>query len=543
MRAIPKSHYGFDPTLNTSSPNFTWANPIKSAPQTFIQAALQSSRYSNFPDDSNQDDEPDPEAAVDREPTHPPQYRKGHQAPQARVTTAMNVGTPTLPTPSPPRTTSKDANTSHVQSTTPSPSFKSNLSANGTFLASTCDAIPVKQASTEGQISSHRTNVSEFQGRISSHNASRRWGKKATECDEKGVARHLKNDGGRTGQEQPQHHKLSQLCSCQWDWHTRQDRTDRLNQQFLSQMLEMLKIRVIGLTHLLGTNKRDVSLDPQGGGIVLALIMEGLIPCAPLKPSVAITVKVLEVHRVAHARCPQLAMQSFVKTLCGGEDKLIFDILVTMDNNNSLKRVLCCEKVHSDGDTGTGQEFVLGKSKEYVDNRDTGENYYLDQEKVNKWSKQCIAQMLPMEADESDEPNLCADRWKNMIEDVTAKMWGVFDKTGIFLCLYQHGFVLIIMDMIKSGELYIGPPYLLRSGEEKTSEEAEGDLLLTVQMKLYRQQKERFNDSHMDKFRSLAKMKGFTGSISPGRTVEIMGYVEDVDDMEVGDTEESEDVM
>jgi hypothetical protein len=191
-----------------------------------------------------------------------------------------------------------------------------------------------------------------------------------------------------------------------------------------------------------------MSLDPQGGGIAPALIMEGLIPCAPFKPSVAITVKVLEVSRVAHARCPQLAIQSFVKTLCDlhgvcgiphtfslsyvfqtpylpylrkqfsifydlyldlhrnsektilkslgsnsfswrlkhacpacmykpqGEAKLIYEILVTMDGNKSLKRVLCHCKVHSDGDTGTDTEFVMGKSKEYTDTHDAGDNYY-----------------------------------------------------------------------------------------------------------------------------------------------------------------------
>ncbi|KAJ7692509.1 hypothetical protein B0H14DRAFT_3100781 [Mycena olivaceomarginata] len=249
--------------------------------------------------------------------------------------------------------------------------------------------------------------------------------------------------------------------------------------------------------------------------------MEGLIPCAPFRPSVAITVKVLEVYRVAHARCPQLAIQSFVKTLCDlhgtpylpylrkqfaicydlyldlcrnsektvlkslgrdsflwrlkhacpacmyklkGEAKLIYDILVAMDGNNSLKCVLRHCKVHSDGDTGTGAEFVLGKSKEYTDTRDAGENYYRDREKVNEWSKQRIAEMMPKEAIEvpvcpellteiSDEPNPCADQWKNMVEDITAKMWGIFDETGIFLCLCRHGFVLMIVDMIKSREL------------------------------------------------------------------------------------------
>jgi hypothetical protein len=51
------------------------------------------------------------------------------------------------------------------------------------------------------------------------------------------------------------------------------------------------------------------------------------------------------------------------------------------------------------------------------------------------------------------EDNPCADRGKNMVNDVTSKMWGIFDETGVFLALCRHGFVLVIADMIRSGEL------------------------------------------------------------------------------------------
>ena len=40
-----------------------------------------------------------------------------------------------------------------------------------------------------------------------------------------------------------------------------------------------------------------------------------------------------------------------------------------------------------------------------------------------------------------------------MKEDVTSRMWGVFDETGIFLSLCRHGFVLLATDMVQSGEL------------------------------------------------------------------------------------------
>jgi hypothetical protein len=40
-----------------------------------------------------------------------------------------------------------------------------------------------------------------------------------------------------------------------------------------------------------------------------------------------------------------------------------------------------------------------------------------------------------------------------MAEELTARMWGIFDETGIFLALCRHGFVLVILDMVQSGEL------------------------------------------------------------------------------------------
>ncbi|KAJ7803507.1 hypothetical protein B0H14DRAFT_3091958 [Mycena olivaceomarginata] len=230
--------------------------------------------------------------------------------------------------------------------------------------------------------------------------------------------------------------------------------------------------------------------------------MEGLIPSAPTAPTVAINIRVVEAYRVIHVRCPHLAVQAFVKSLCDihgvpyrpylcqqfsiaydlyldlrrrteermmkalgrdsswrlkhacpactykleGEDAMIFEMLVTMDGNDSLKRVLRREKVASEMG-----EPVLGRSRERVDNRDAGDGYYLQRERVERWVRDRVADRLPMEPTGEDNP--CADRWKNMINDVTSKMWGIFDETGIFLALCRHGFVLVLADMIKSGEL------------------------------------------------------------------------------------------
>ncbi|KAJ7814400.1 hypothetical protein B0H14DRAFT_3090110 [Mycena olivaceomarginata] len=221
--------------------------------------------------------------------------------------------------------------------------------------------------------------------------------------------------------------------------------------------------------------------------------MEGLIPSAPTSLTVAINIRVVEAYCVIHVRCPHLAVQAFVKSLCDihgvpyrpylcqqfsiaydlylnlrrrteermmkvlGRDSswrlkhawggaMIFEMLVTMDGNNSLKRMLRCEKV-----TSEMGEPVLGKSREHVDNKDAGDGYYLQRERVERWVRDRVADRLPMEPTGKDNPR--ADRWKNMINDVTSKMWGIFGETGIFLALCCHGFVLVLADMIKSGEL------------------------------------------------------------------------------------------
>ncbi|KAJ7131812.1 hypothetical protein C8R43DRAFT_895516, partial [Mycena crocata] len=234
----------------------------------------------------------------------------------------------------------------------------------------------------------------------------------------------------------------------------------------------------------------------------------GLMPCAPTKPSVAIKIRVLEAYRVTKVRCPQLAIQSWVKALCDihgveykpylcqqftiaydlyldirrrvdervmkalgrdsswrlkhacpacnykleGEDLLIFEMLMTMDGNDSLKRVLRREKASMED--LESEEPRLAKSRERVDNRDAGDGYFLSREKVDKWAKTRLAEILPMQQGNTEgSDNPCADRWKNMVNDVTSKMWGIFDETGIFLALCRHGFVLVLADMIRSGEL------------------------------------------------------------------------------------------
>jgi hypothetical protein len=45
-----------------------------------------------------------------------------------------------------------------------------------------------------------------------------------------------------------------------------------------------------------------------------------------------------------------------------------------------------------------GGEPTLAKSRERVDNRDAGDGYYISREKVDRWAKSRLGEMLPMQA-------------------------------------------------------------------------------------------------------------------------------------------------
>ncbi|KAJ7612125.1 hypothetical protein FB45DRAFT_1037051 [Roridomyces roridus] len=258
---------------------------------------------------------------------------------------------------------------------------------------------------------------------------------------------------------------------------------------------ELLHVLVMDL---FTEHSENVVLPKGCGGLSAALVRLGLVPSAPWTPSVVFTMATLDLYRVSHARCPQFSIYAFTKTLADlhgvpprstmhqhfsiafdlyldlrrrtetqvlrslgrdspawrmknccpactykleGEDQLIFSMLVTMDGNDSLKRVL------RRGPDADGP----GDSNERYDDRDASDGYYLPREKVDEWARKRLADVLP--TDDNGEENPCKERWKNMVNDVTAKMWGIFDETGIFLCLCRHGFALVLVDMLRSGEL------------------------------------------------------------------------------------------
>ncbi|KAJ7435593.1 hypothetical protein B0H11DRAFT_1755896 [Mycena galericulata] len=248
--------------------------------------------------------------------------------------------------------------------------------------------------------------------------------------------------------------------------------------------------------------------------IASGLVRQGLMPCSPFTPTVAITLRCLELFRVTHLRTPTVTIQAWVKTLVDlhgtpykpylaqqfsvcfdlyldildrvdrrvkkvlgrdapdwqlknacpactykleGEQELVFSMMIPMDGGNSLKRVLRKEATEYDDDGNT----LPSASKERADPQaETARgDYFLKREDVKYWSKEAIA-LRTKEALEgmqtSDDPvqkSLCEERWKNLCESLTSKMWGMFDETGVFISLCRHGFMLLLADMVRSGEL------------------------------------------------------------------------------------------
>ncbi|KAJ7076917.1 hypothetical protein C8R43DRAFT_910591 [Mycena crocata] len=245
--------------------------------------------------------------------------------------------------------------------------------------------------------------------------------------------------------------------------------------------------------------------------IASGLVNLGYFPCTSEEPTVVVTTRVLELFRVTRLRCPRLAIQPFVKSLCDlhgvpfrpylatqfsitydlylatlaivdkrvmallgrntphwrlkntcpccmykleGEPEMLLPILTTKDGNNSLKRFFKRER---------NEDGTPGASKERLDERQPPGDVYLTREEVDAWGKEGLEELMKdfsSEGFDSEEPEVrgvedggCSERWQNMKEEITSKAWGMYDETGVFLSLCHHGFVLIIADMVRSGEL------------------------------------------------------------------------------------------
>ena len=161
------------------------------------------------------------------------------------------------------------------------------------------------------------------------------------------------------------------------------------------------------------------------------------------------------------------------------EPKLKFEFLSSMDGNNSLKLV---DSTYHAGSVRTDSRKL--ESPRWISPEDVD----LFKDEVGKVRPlllyiiphimtipQDVRQGVPANADHiediaSEETawlnvtehddlakclNTCVDRWRNAGPEARKKMFALFAIAGIFLVVCRHGHVLVICDMIHSGELYI----------------------------------------------------------------------------------------
>ncbi|KAI6129957.1 hypothetical protein EV401DRAFT_2054431 [Pisolithus croceorrhizus] len=178
-----------------------------------------------------------------------------------------------------------------------------------------------------------------------------------------------------------------------------------------------------------GTEPLDVS---HAG----ALVRHGLIPCSPITPKVAVTVHMLNLYHTTRQCCPHLLIQAYIKSLCN-----MHKVFVAFVSN-----LVCRALQHDQPDwrlkhscppctyrlqDKPAMHFLMLFAQDRNDS--------LNLHRIGRW------------ATDSDG-NLCAECWKNMKDNAMQKMWNIFDKSGVFIAVCQHGFCLLIADMVQSGE-------------------------------------------------------------------------------------------
>ncbi|KAJ3502742.1 hypothetical protein NLJ89_g8746 [Agrocybe chaxingu] len=260
----------------------------------------------------------------------------------------------------------------------------------------------------------------------------------------------------------------------------------------------------IAVVDVFSSTKQKITELSSDMYVASAIIRHGLIPCAPYNPHTAYSIRLLELYRRSHNHCPHLSIYAFSKTLCDlhgvsfkthmsrrfsiaydlylelhrgvdshlnaslgrdtpdyrlrhvcpcctyalvGEPKLQFNMLYAMDGNDSLKRIIRREAPPEGHESGG----LVMPSSEAADSREVGKGWYLTREEVDKWSKETLAALFADFTEDDDNP--CAERWKNMSQELAAKMWAIFDESGLFIAACRHGFVLVMADMVRSGEL------------------------------------------------------------------------------------------
>ncbi|KAF8869625.1 hypothetical protein CPB85DRAFT_1262114 [Mucidula mucida] len=228
----------------------------------------------------------------------------------------------------------------------------------------------------------------------------------------------------------------------------------------LGEARESIPVRVVDMFCSYTGYVTTYSTDPY---TATAFVRHGLLPCAPLHPKLAITVRTMEFFRRARLHAPRFSLQAFSATLSDFHERPTrksFSQQLTVDNeppmkyamhgaidgNNSLVRVELKTEIKEAAAMDTGAAEAASKETEDVGSPEGDGAAASKAVEKTKTAE-------PMVSSGEPEDSGCEDRWHNMVNDMSSKMWGIYKETGIFLGVCRHGMVLLATDMIRSGEL------------------------------------------------------------------------------------------
>ncbi|KAJ7814507.1 hypothetical protein B0H14DRAFT_3090103 [Mycena olivaceomarginata] len=206
--------------------------------------------------------------------------------------------------------------------------------------------------------------------------------------------------------------------------------------------------------------------------------------CGRYDLTVAITTRALEVFRVMRLRCPQLGIQPYVRALCdlhgvpfrtylSTQFSVAFDVYVgtlaiiakrveaALGRDTPHWRLknacpACLYKLEDEEDLSLPVLTTQNGNNSLSRHGQMERAEDATPSDVDKWATEGLEEMIKGHSSDpewNEEEDGCSERWSNMREEITSRALGMYDETGIFLSLCQHGFVLVVLDMIWSGEL------------------------------------------------------------------------------------------
>ncbi|TFY68930.1 hypothetical protein EVJ58_g720 [Rhodofomes roseus] len=245
-----------------------------------------------------------------------------------------------------------------------------------------------------------------------------------------------------------------------------------------------------------------------------ALVLAGYLGTSPVKPTLAVSLRTLELFRCLRLFKASYSIEGFAKLLCHQYRRPYrrhyrailadtFDVYLTilrqvrnkvnaalgrdtpnwrvlngcpacnyelldepdlrwarmfcLDGNNSLKRIAHVgDRQQGDMRTFDASDYYL--PKEFVDS-------FAGEVRSNESRKQVVQVGSHVEGgmgteDSEGDPTdgapqnaPCTKNWKAAAPDSSKRMWAIFDEAGLFASACRHGLILWLTDMVQSGEL------------------------------------------------------------------------------------------